>query len=762
MRRLTLLILLVGQVCPAVPPSSHGDWPGPLQPMHWIATDPAPASVRAFVDSVPSRKDDYIRSTASKVTELKSQIDELKQQRGAASKTKVVFRDVGGGASEADGNAYAKEEHQSMIISSEIEQKWKEVHQQEANIKAAQSDPLWLPPTVDWSSSDELEYGPLPSNYKDYLIKVPAGSDQPLTFTTTGPTVSDASSSPTGGPDCLKLEEPQWQSDGSAKPQLLRDKLTGTSLQLKPFDVALVVDAVDQTHIVLKAERRNAGLGDLSIAPVGKLDLDGGKLSFQWTSHGGVATVIAALNTAVLLTTDGRGTTIERYRFVPRIDATLNCAGGDVIKIALPRAAAKSLSWQVDGLPSGWTIAPVPTTAPSSLSAASSTVFPSSITLAADKASLTIAYDPNSSTIQSIQKDDLQQQCDSLQAKLVPVQNATGLRYRPTDQQAVTRAQLASLREPLAADHEHWQALSACTISAILPNSLDVARLRLNTNKSGDGGDPTNDPITPEAAAQIPPSAAEPAQGSAASPKLLFDFNQKPSNPGEITYLADKAVTATAYNTMWSKTSIAAGFVFNGGQDQGRSDTSGDTQHSYIDVGQAVAGFPLDDFSIDATFVATNGGSIIGSGQNELWPREWGLGADAFWWTSVPGHASGAVGKVSNVIAFKARFGEPTHLCVTRRGNTVTVYVNGTRAAQQHDFPADAPLPIYSNGLMIGNSKRNRGRYTQWNTFGGTISSVTIYSKALGDDEVRHLHSAVGDASNRPAIPAKAPLFPEH
>jgi hypothetical protein len=496
---LSAIVLLCGAVLvyphhtaaePSAAPSSQ---PSPQARMHWIAKDSAPASVRRFVDSIPERKAAYIASINANIGALKSQIDSLKQQRGAASKTQVVWRDVGGGEREADGNAYAGEQHQSMILSDQIEQKWKEVHQQEAKLVEA-SDPLWLPPLESSGQSSEIDEEPLPANYVDYLVKMPGGVDSAPADS------SDASAAPLD-PNCLMLIDPAWTIAGTAPMQTLRTGVKGTGMQLKVIGNGMRIDADDADHLTLSAQRRSRGLGELVTAPVAKFSLQNSTLNVQWLSRDGDPAAVKALQYALLQTTDSSGAVVTSLRFSPLINIALDCSRNGTIKLPLAPVAINLMTWTANGVPDGWELNKNATTSP---------INAIGIALKADRASVSISYDTSKDNIVLTRTDELQQQYDTVRdqlASLSRAQQGSGNPYgggnSGTDATRIAslRAELNTLQRQLQSNGQRWRALSSCTLSIVLPNGLELARFRLLANNDGavNGGEvqPALAPLDP-------------------------------------------------------------------------------------------------------------------------------------------------------------------------------------------------------------------------------------------------------------------------
>jgi formylglycine-generating enzyme required for sulfatase activity len=170
-------------------------------------------------------------------------------------------------------------------------------------------------------------------------------------------------------------------------------------------------------------------------------------------------------------------------------------------------------------------------------------------------------------------------------------------------------------------------------------------------------------------------------------------------------------------------------------------DQTPDGNHDFIRVSETTSGFPVRDFTISIVCRPENEGTIIGSGEDELWEREWHLRYDRFGWAWVPGHASGAVGRQRRDLSFPGRAGLLQHLVVRRTGRRVEIALNGEWVAGSDEFP-ESPLPVYSYGLFFGNEKLDHGKWRRWNCLKGTIHHVMIWNRALSDSEANGLWCA--------------------
>jgi hypothetical protein len=161
---------------------------------------------------------------------------------------------------------------------------------------------------------------------------------------------------------------------------------------------------------------------------------------------------------------------------------------------------------------------------------------------------------------------------------------------------------------------------------------------------------------------------------------------------------------------------------------------------SRLEFGGQVPGFPLQDFTMAAwVFAEANTGTIFGSGQQELWPREWFLSPEKFLWRSVAGTGSGAKGSVLHQLSYDCPLNSWQHIAVVRAGSRVTIHRNGREVAAAEDFP-QLPLTLYTSGLMIGNVVADGGKYIHWKPFGGLIDEVGIWSRPLTPVELQRLY----------------------
>ncbi len=166
-------------------------------------------------------------------------------------------------------------------------------------------------------------------------------------------------------------------------------------------------------------------------------------------------------------------------------------------------------------------------------------------------------------------------------------------------------------------------------------------------------------------------------------------------------------------------------------------------EQSRLMLGHRVAGFPLEDFTLALWCqVEAHEGALIGSGQKELWQREWFLSSQQFYWRPKAGSGSGARDSVTHVLSFEpAPLQVWQHLAVVRQGTQATVYIDGRPATSSNEFSSE-PLPIYGNGLMVGNSLGNSGRFEKWRPYGGLVDEVGLWARALTEAEVDRLYRA--------------------
>ncbi|MEK6261249.1 MAG: LamG domain-containing protein [Planctomycetota bacterium] len=226
---------------------------------------------------------------------------------------------------------------------------------------------------------------------------------------------------------------------------------------------------------------------------------------------------------------------------------------------------------------------------------------------------------------------------------------------------------------------------------------------------------------------------------------VLFTFNAEPKRDRDRTVFAadvgqrgkGSALDGGVVGATWTSGGRAGGGLeFSTTADPKASDK----EQGRIGLGQDIAGYPLGDFTIAVWAAVEGNGALFGTGQKELWPKEWYLTRGIFHWQSVEGKSSGAKGSVHHSLKFSAPALKSGwhHYCVTRQGQTVTVFVDGVARGQSASFP-DAPLPIYENGLYLGNQLANSSRYVSWKPFAGSLDEFGIWNRALPAEQIGQL-----------------------
>jgi hypothetical protein len=261
--------------------------------------------------------------------------------------------------------------------------------------------------------------------------------------------------------------------------------------------------------------------------------------------------------------------------------------------------------------------------------------------------------------------------------------------------------------------------------------------------------------VPPEPAASTQTSSQTPSSGplpDTLSDGLILYYEFLTDAGSKATDLSVRANHGTIHGGRWvADGPNDGGISFN---QPGNRNQVAATGQGLISLGTSVSDFPLDDFTISVSFLARNPGTLIGSGANELWPREWHLTPQGFVWTSVAGVASGAKGQVVNTVAFPGVLGRRCNVTVTRSARTITAYVDGLRAAADYAFPS-GPLPLYARGLMVGNMQVDLGRWQRWEAFDGTIDCVCVWNRELPSAEVERLYRHLAqDRLQAPAVGA--------
>lgn len=196
----------------------------------------------------------------------------------------------------------------------------------------------------------------------------------------------------------------------------------------------------------------------------------------------------------------------------------------------------------------------------------------------------------------------------------------------------------------------------------------------------------------------------------------------------------------------WHKDGYGNGYFYFDGLPGVRDqvDTTSADNHDFIRVGGDLADFPLTDFTISIVCCPQNGGTIIGTAQNEFWQREWDLTYNRFQWAWTPGHSSGAVGREILTLDFSGFLDSIQHFMVKRKGTRITVFRNGVEVARSEDFPNQA-IPCYSYGLFLGNMELDSGGFHRWDCMKGNIYHAAIWKRALSEEEMAFLWQFVGD-----------------
>jgi hypothetical protein len=216
---------------------------------------------------------------------------------------------------------------------------------------------------------------------------------------------------------------------------------------------------------------------------------------------------------------------------------------------------------------------------------------------------------------------------------------------------------------------------------------------------------------------------------------LHYDFGQKGTSVEDKSGNGNKG---EVNGSIWKKDGLRSGmYSFDGLPGLAtRPDTSADSNHDYVYVGSSPSGFPLDEFTISVVCTPQNEGALIGSGQNELWQRDWYLTHKYFTWAWKPGDSSGAVGRESRKLTFSGKTGKRQHIVLTRTKGTIKIYLDGKEVASGDGFPEQA-LPVYSYGLYVGTVKIDRGRWLRWHCYRGDIHNIMVWNRCLSDSEVR-------------------------
>jgi hypothetical protein len=237
------------------------------------------------------------------------------------------------------------------------------------------------------------------------------------------------------------------------------------------------------------------------------------------------------------------------------------------------------------------------------------------------------------------------------------------------------------------------------------------------------------------------------------SAQALYYFPFLTSN---VDNYGSATITGLLYGaTFVSKTNSADGSYYFDGLPTENGTTL--AMHDVLYLGNNPPGFPLSNFTISATCVASNDFSIIGSGNNEMWPRKWRLSRNSLYWPYVNGYASGGKGMYCVMVSWSTNnvpYGTNFNVTLARTGTNVDVYINGILQLSSitnytftnfyqivpvppHELPTNA-LPVYGNGLMIGNEENDYSN--AWEPFKGQIDNILIFNKHLNSNEIYQLY----------------------
>lgn len=150
-------------------------------------------------------------------------------------------------------------------------------------------------------------------------------------------------------------------------------------------------------------------------------------------------------------------------------------------------------------------------------------------------------------------------------------------------------------------------------------------------------------------------------------------------------------------------------------------------------VSPKAKGFPLGNFTMSVYFKTSGKGALVGSGEYAGYPMSWRLRPVNFEWAWKSNRKS-LSGVLVHKLDFKCENNRWNHLMVTRSKNIFTVFLNGKKVAAATDFPSGR-FPIYNNGLMVGNMKRDGGKFLNYTPFQGRIAHVMIWRRCLSDEE---------------------------
>ena len=223
---------------------------------------------------------------------------------------------------------------------------------------------------------------------------------------------------------------------------------------------------------------------------------------------------------------------------------------------------------------------------------------------------------------------------------------------------------------------------------------------------------------------------------------IVLPFSKAPRMARGKSFITDESERPSpieVQGAQWVPAALSAG----GFQFLGSAPQAPEPQQQRLAFGEKFSGLPTGDFTISVWCLPeTTTGTLIGSGQKELWQREWYLSPSGFFWRWVAGKSSGAKGEAKAELTIPAVRGAWQHLLITRQGPRVTAYLDGRQVAQSTDFAADEPLPIYGNGLTIGSNFGNAGKFARWNSYSGLIDELAVWPRPLSHWEIDLLYRA--------------------
>jgi len=218
-------------------------------------------------------------------------------------------------------------------------------------------------------------------------------------------------------------------------------------------------------------------------------------------------------------------------------------------------------------------------------------------------------------------------------------------------------------------------------------------------------------------------------------------------------------IAPTVYGATWHAEENGDGRFYFDGQPTASGTPIED--HDLVWMGTRLPGFPMGDFTIAASFAASNDNAVIGSGADEQWSKEWFLSRNMFCWAHQKGTSSGGRNKEFVEVTWNGvPYGVDTTVAITRSGSNVVTYVNGQEIPHSltnytftgfyvrtplppHVLPSDT-LPVYSYGMMIGNTEWGSPSQN-WRPFQGYIDNVAIFDRVLDNNEIEILYAELRD-----------------